>query len=75
MPRPAQEQQPPTPGVELGALLADRELGLRTLAPGGGGATAPATLSTSATPRPPCTPSTPRRCRTRPRTCSAGNCC
>ncbi|MCY0916721.1 PucR family transcriptional regulator [Streptomyces sp. H27-G5] len=50
MPRPAQEQQPPTPGVELGALLADRELGLRTLAPGGGGATAPATLSAPATP-------------------------
>ncbi|MFE2523410.1 helix-turn-helix domain-containing protein [Streptomyces sp. NPDC059382] len=39
MPRPVQEPQPPTPGVELGILLADRELGLRTLAPGGGGTT------------------------------------
>ncbi|MGI5449862.1 PucR family transcriptional regulator [Streptomyces sp. CA-243310] len=46
----AQEQQPPTPGVELGALLADRELGLRSLAPGGGGATTPSTLSAPATP-------------------------
>ncbi|MER6517870.1 PucR family transcriptional regulator [Streptomyces sp. NPDC001553] len=48
MPRLVQEQQPPTPGVELGALLADRELGLRTLAPGGGGTTAPSALPTPA---------------------------
>ncbi|MER5776627.1 helix-turn-helix domain-containing protein [Streptomyces sp. NPDC002039] len=47
MPRVVQEQQPPTPGVELGALLADRELGLRVLAPGGGGTTSAAAVASA----------------------------
>ncbi|MEV6571106.1 PucR family transcriptional regulator [Streptomyces sp. NPDC051577] len=51
MPRPVQEQQPPTPGVELGALLADRELGLRALAPGGAGT--PSAAPAASAPAPP----------------------